>query len=222
MSEEQGPPQGTRRPPPARVRLIGQGASRVVARWPVLWPLLRRPVRRFFDRLAGGWDRRVDPDSAQHLAALVAALDRLETAPRRALDIGTGTGSAALEIARRYPDAQVVGVDISPLMVEAARAKLRSDLAGRVEFSVADAGSLPFEDSGFDLVTQVSVPVFFDEIARVLGPGGHAIIVSSWGAATPFHTPDRLLQAGFERRGLETVGSGSGGRGTFFIARRPG
>jgi malonyl-CoA O-methyltransferase len=179
-------------------------------------------VRRFFDRLAGVWDERVEPDSPRHLAALVAALDRVEIAPPRVLDIGTGTGSAALEIARRYPEARVAGVDISPLMIEAARAKLPGELAERVKFSVSDAGSLPFEPGAFDLVAQISVPVFFDEIARVLAPGGHAIVVSSLGEATPFHTPDDLLRVGFERRGLEWVASGSGGPGTFFLARRPG
>jgi ubiquinone/menaquinone biosynthesis C-methylase UbiE len=181
---------------------------------------VRRPVRRFFDRLAGGWDERIAPDSPEHLAALVAALDRLETAPRRALDIGTGTGAAALMVARRYPEARVVGIDISPRMIEAARAKVPDDLATRVELSVADAGSLPFEDAGFDLIVQISVPAFFDEIARVLTPGGHVVVVSSLGAATPFHTPERILRDGLARRGVQEVATGSGGRGTFFIGRR--
>jgi SAM-dependent methyltransferase len=191
-----------------------------VARWPAAWPLVRRPVRRFFDRLAGGWDERIAPDSPEHLAALVAALDQLETTPRRALDIGTGTGAAALMVARRYPEARVAGIDISPRMIEAARAKVPDDLAARVEFSVADAGSLPFEDASFDLVVQISVPTFFDEVARVLAPGGYVIVVSSLGAATPFHTPERVLRDGFVRRGVREVATGSGGRGTFVVARR--
>jgi SAM-dependent methyltransferase len=221
MNEEQEPPRSTPSAPPPTVRRIGKSINAIVARYPVLWPILRRPVRRFFDRLAGGWDARVEPDSPRHLAALVAALERLESAPGRALDIGTGTGSAALEIARRYPDATVFGVDISPLMIDAARAKLPADLAGRVEFSVADAGSLPFESDSFDLVAQISVPVFFDEIARVLRPGGYSVVVSSLGEATPFHTPENLLRSGFERRGLQWAASGSGGPGTFYVARLP-
>jgi ubiquinone/menaquinone biosynthesis C-methylase UbiE len=177
-------------------------------------------MRRFFERVAGGWDERVNPDSAEHLAALVAALDRLESDPRRVLDVGTGTGAGALVMARRYPHARVVGIDISPRMIEAARAKLPPELAGRVEFSVADAAALPFESDAFDLVAQVSVPAFFDELARVLSPGGHVIVVSSLGTATPCHTPERLLEGGFERRGISRVASGTGGVGTFFLARR--
>lgn len=206
--------------PPAPVRLIGQGASRLVARAPALWPVLRRPMRRFFDRVAPHWDERVQPDRPEHLAPLTAAFDHIDRKPRRIIDLGTGTGAAALLLARRFTDAEVVGVDISKAMIEAARAKLPQELAGRVTFSVADAASLPFDEGRFDLVAQVSVPVFFDEIVRVLGPGGCVIVVSSLGAKTPCHTPKRLLWRGFERRGLRTVTTGGAGFGTFFIAER--
>jgi ubiquinone/menaquinone biosynthesis C-methylase UbiE len=177
-------------------------------------------VRRFFDRLASGWDDRVEPDSPEHLAALAGALDHLATPPRRALDVGTGTGAAALAIARWYPQARVVGVDISPRMIVAAQAKVPEELSGRVEFAVADAGSLPFEDASFDLVTQISVPAFFDEVTRVLAPGGYVVVVSSLGEATPFYTPERVLKDGFARRGVEEVATGRGGRGTYFLGRR--
>jgi ubiquinone/menaquinone biosynthesis C-methylase UbiE len=177
-------------------------------------------VRRFFDRLAGGWDERVEPDSPEHLAALAAALDHLESPPRRALDVGTGTGAGALAIARWYPEAQVIGVDISPRMIVAAQAKVPEELAGRVDFSVADAGSLDFEDESFDLVAQISVPAFFDEVTRVLAPGGYVVVVSSLGPATPFHTPERVVRDGFARRGVAEVATGSGGRGTYFLGRR--
>jgi methylase of polypeptide subunit release factors len=53
----------------------------------------------------------------------VAALDRLEASPGRILDIGTGTGAAALELADRYPDAEVVGIDVSVKMVAQAGAR---------------------------------------------------------------------------------------------------
>jgi ubiquinone/menaquinone biosynthesis C-methylase UbiE len=199
---------------------MGQGATRLVARWPALWPIIRRPIRRFFDRLADGWDERVEPDSREHLGALAASFDRLEGAPpTAALDIGTGTGAAALMIARRFPGARVVGIDISPRMIDAARVKVPAELGERVEFSVADAGALPFGDDRFDLVVQISVPVFFDEIARVLRPGGHVAIVSSLGSRTPFHTPEPVLRERFASRGVIEVATGTGGYGTFFLAR---
>src|SRR5206468_6508797 len=131
-------------------------------------------------------------------------------------DLGTGTGAAALALARHFPEARVEGVDISERMITRAREKTTDDLADRVRFSVGDAAALPFEAGSFDLVTQVSVPVFFDRISRLVRPGGHVIVVSSLGKATPYHLPNRVLRRKFERRGFRTVVAGEAGAGTFF------
>lgn len=193
---------------------------RLVARAPRAWRLIRRPTQRFFDFLAAGWDARVQPDSPEHLAALFAGVDSVQAAPGRIIDLGTGTGAAALALARRFREARVEGVDISERMITAARAKTTEDVADRVQFSVADVAALPFEAESFDLVTQVSVPVFFDQIARLLRPGGHVIVVSSLGRATPYYLPNRMLRRQFERRGFRTVAAGRAGIGTFFVAER--
>ena len=213
------PPERTSPPPPLPVRVIGKALTRVVARAPWTWPLLRRPLRGFFDRLAGGWDERVRPDAPEHLAALAAAVSRLEAPPARALDLGTGTGAGAMWLARQFPEARVTGLDISEAMIERARAKLPANVSGRVEFLVGDAERLPFADGSFELVAQISVPVFFDEVARVLTPGGHVVVVSSLGLKTPFHTPERTLRNGFHRRGVEAVATGAADPGTFFVGK---
>src|SRR5215207_9867319 len=109
---------GPRREPGPLVRALGRAVNSAVARFPWSWRLFSGPVRRFFDSVAVGWDERVRSDSPEFLEPLVAALGRLETSPGRILDIGTGTGAAALELADRYPDAEVVGIDISSEMVE--------------------------------------------------------------------------------------------------------
>jgi SAM-dependent methyltransferase len=215
------PPERTSPPPPLPVRLIGKALTRLVVRAPWTWPLMRRPLRGFFDRAAVGWDERVRPDAPEHLAALAAAVSRLEAPPAGALDLGTGTGAGALWLARRFPEARVTGLDISEAMIERARAKLPPDLSGRVEFLVGDAERLPFSDGSFELVAQISVPVFFDEVARVLAPGGYVVVVSSLGLKTPFHTPERTLRNGFHRRGVEAVATGAAGPGTFFVGKLP-
>jgi ubiquinone/menaquinone biosynthesis C-methylase UbiE len=216
--EEQ--PERTSPPPPLPVRVVGKALTRMVARVPWTWPLLRRFMRRLFDRLADGWDERVRPDAPEHLAALAAAVARVETPPARALDLGTGTGAGALWLARAFPDARITGLDISTAMIERAKAKLPDELSSRVEFLVGDADRLPFTDGSLDLVAQISVPVFFDEVARVLAPGGYVVVVSSLGLKTPFHTPVRTLRNGFHRRGIDTVATGAEGPGTFFLGRR--
>ena len=98
---------------------------------------------------------------------------------RRALDLATGTGDIAYSLASS--GARVVGLDITPRMIELAIGK-KSEHAGSCSFLVGDMLALPFPDRSFDLVTTGyglrNVPDFskaVDEIARVLTPGGLAL-----------------------------------------------
>lgn len=179
---------------PGFARLV----TRIIVRRPYLWRLVRGRLRGVFDELAPTWETRLGP---QHLAALELALDDVP-APGRALDIGTGTGIAAKELARRYPDAEVLGVDLSPRMVEQARQRLPEDLSARVRFEVADASALACEDGAFDLVTLASAFPFFDELARVVRPGGLLVISYSLGAQTPVYVEPETLRRELGRRGF--------------------
>lgn len=100
---------------------------------------------------------------------------------KRILDIGCGTGAFLRMAARRFPDAELVGVDVAENMIEVAREK--ADGIDQLTFQVAPAEKLPFEDGEFDLV--VSTICFHHwlsrregvaEISRVLSPGGHLAI----------------------------------------------
>ena len=116
---EPGPRRGTG----PLVRALGRAVNSAVARLPWSWRLFSGPMRRFFDSVAVGWDERVRSDSPEYLEPLVAALDRLEASSGRIVNIGTGTGAAALELADCYPDAEVVGIVVSVGMVAQAGAK---------------------------------------------------------------------------------------------------
>ena len=209
-------------PPSRRVRLTGRAINALVARAPALWPALRGPMRRFWDRRAAGWNDRIDRSSAAYLAPLASALLEVHPDPERALDLGTGLGDVALLLAREFPHARVRGVDLSEEMVRRAQARIGLDPEGRVAFRVADAAALPYEDDSFDLVAQLNMPPFFAETARVLRPGGYAVIAASWGPVTPFYTPDAVLRRGFERAGLEPGESGGAAKGTYYVARLHG
>jgi ubiquinone/menaquinone biosynthesis C-methylase UbiE len=189
----------------------------VVARRPWLWPLFRAPLRWMFDAIAQRWDTMRSPE---RLLAFEAALDVLPSSPRRALDLGTGTGDAALTVARRWPETEVLGLDLSKRMVAAARAKIPPKLAGRVSFDTADARRLPVPDSSFELVGLNNMIPFFDELARVTAPGGHLVVAFSQGPQTPIYvSPDRL-RSDLERRGFDIVREVSAGPGTAVVARR--
>lgn len=208
-------------PPPPRVRLIGRAMNATVARAPFLWPVLRSPLRRYFEQLAPGWDDRTGAGSPEHLAAFAAAAAALTESPERALEIGCGTGEGTLFLSREFPQARVRGIDLSPEMIRIASAKVGLDPEGRVAFKVADASSIPWPEDSFDLIAQLNMPPFFAEIARVLRPGGSVIVADSIGDRTPFHTPPTVLRRGFRRQGLETVDEGGASEGTYLIARLP-
>jgi SAM-dependent methyltransferase len=206
--------------PPTRIRLIGRSLNAVVAHAPWLWPLLRRPMASYFDDRAPGWDERTGAPGPSHLAPLAVAVTKIDRRPERALDLGTGTGVAALFLAREFPHASIRGADISERMIRQAKAKVGLDPEGRIAFRVADAARLPWPEGHFDLVTQLNMPPFFAETARMLRHGGHVIVAASSGERTPFFTPDSVLERGFRRHDFVKVSAGRIGSGSYFVARK--
>jgi demethylmenaquinone methyltransferase/2-methoxy-6-polyprenyl-1,4-benzoquinol methylase len=103
----------------------------------------------------------------------------------RVLDLGTGTGDLALDIARIHPDATVIGLDPSSQMLAIADAKrTRLGLADRVTLVTGDAQQLAFRDGEMDAVTIAFCirnvpdrPKALREMARVVRPGGRVAIL---------------------------------------------
>jgi ubiquinone/menaquinone biosynthesis C-methylase UbiE len=202
-------------------RELGQKFARLstnaVVHSPRLWRFFRPLVRKQFDAIAGDWDTMRDPT---HLAPYEVALAAVDPAPARALDLGTGTGQGAFAIARRFPGTEVVGVDLADAMLAEARHKTPAELAGRVAFENGDASSLPFPDASFDLVAHANMIPFFDELTRVLAPGGQAVFAFSLGSGTPIYVPPERLRQELARRGFTEFAEFDAGKGTALLARK--
>jgi ubiquinone/menaquinone biosynthesis C-methylase UbiE len=153
--------------------------------------------------------------SPDGLAPYSEALDRIDTPVRRALDVGTGNGRGASEIKSRHPEAEVVGLDVSPAMLQEAR-----HLLPDVEFVEGDASRLPFVAGEFDLVAHANMIPFIDEVARVLRPGGWTIFAFSGGDETPIYVAPARLKRELRRRGFTDFAEIAAGRGTAMLARR--
>ena len=201
------------------IRNLGQRFARLVTnlvvRWPATWRLFRGVMRVQFDKLAPVWDRGRDPSAFAGLEQALASIDgQIETA----LDVGTGTGEAALAVLRRWPGARVLGIDLSAPMVEEARRKAPVDAS--VEFRIGDAAKVDMPDASFDLVTAANMIPFFDELARVIAPRGYLVVSFSVGAETPIYVPSPRLRSELERRGFADFAEFSSGRSTAFLARK--
>ena len=98
-----------------------RAVTELVVRRPLLWPLVRRPVRNVFERLAPAWDDLRTPGA---LDAFRAALATIDVPPSHALDLGTGTGVTAAAVLARHPEAALVGLDASSDVLAQARSVL--------------------------------------------------------------------------------------------------
>jgi arsenite methyltransferase len=143
------------------------------------------------------FDFQAEVGLTKHLGGLGATEEIIElchiSEGKYVLDVGCGAGQTPCYIAKRH-GCRVVGVDINERMIERSRERAeREGLAGRVEFRVADAQDLPFEDDLFDAVITESVTAFPEdkkgavrEYARVTRPGGYVgLNESTWLKAPP-------------------------------------
>lgn len=155
------------------------------------YDLLNRAMTMGLDR---GWRRQAAA------AADVAAGDRV-------LDVCTGTGDLALELAARTTQlGEVLGLDVSAEMLDRAREKAARAEIDNVEFGVADATALPLPDNDFDAATVAfgvrnlaPLDQGLAEMARVVRPGGCVVVleISTPPRLRPFYRLwfDRLVPA---------------------------
>lgn len=155
------------------------------------------------------------PPPLTPLAAAVLHVAR----PERVLQIGSGDGGAALFLAREFPTARIRGLDADPAAVAAATARVGLDPEGRVAFKRGGPRKLPYPEDQFDLVAAVDARPSPAEVARVLRPGGHLILVATCGAAGGHGPFGWLLGRGLRARHFEEVAAEDAGSGSFVVLR---
>lgn len=163
---------------------------------------VKRDVRRAFDRAAATYDEAAVLQR-EVCSRLLEHLDPVRLSPARVVDLGCGTGQAFAPLAKRYPAASIVGIDLATAML--AKARLREPwwrrIAGRngPALACADAERLPLAGGSAQLVFSslalqwCDAPAVFREVSRVLEPGG-LFLFATFG-------PDTLkeLRAAFAR-----------------------
>jgi demethylmenaquinone methyltransferase/2-methoxy-6-polyprenyl-1,4-benzoquinol methylase len=155
-----------------------------------------------FDRIAGVYDlMNTAMTAGLHHRWRERAAEQARVGPgSRVLDVATGTGDLAIELARRvWPGGEVVGSDFAEGMLDRARAKVAAGDARRVRprFEWADAMELPYADDSFDAATVGFGARNFDdlgrglaEMTRVVRPGGRVVVLE---ITTPTRPPLSLF-----------------------------
>lgn len=155
-------------------------------------------VRAMFDGIAGVYDLlNTAMTAGLHHRWRARAANLARAMPGdRVLDVATGTGDLAIELARRVsPGGEVLGSDFAEAMLERARAKAGKDpgAAVRARFEWGDALALPYEDDAFDAATVgFGARNFSDlqrglaEMVRVVRPGGRVVVLE---ITTPIKPP---------------------------------
>lgn len=172
-----------------------------------------RQVEQMFDSIAHSYD------FLNHVLSLGidrswrrTAIDSLRPfAPKRLLDVATGTGDFALLAMRRLNLDGILGVDLSEGMLRVGREKVEQQgLSDRITLHKADCMQLDIPDNSFDAVTVAyGVRNFEDldrglqEMRRVLRPGGRLVIIE---LTTPVRFPMKQLFRFYSRILMPIVG----------------
>jgi ubiquinone/menaquinone biosynthesis C-methylase UbiE len=148
-------------------------------------------VAAYYDRLAPvyGEGEFFRARRSAVLAAIAAELD----GARAVLDLGCGNGAFAAEFVCRAPLARVVGADLSPEMLHAARQRLGLSLP----IVRADATALPFAAGSFDLVFMSHVLLLVRDLEHCVGEVSSCLRPGGWLAATVGSRPWRELVGRF-------------------------
>jgi len=140
----------------------------------------RAKTARHFGHLAKTYDQRWQRYLHLTLSRAVGALRM--TGPARVLDVGCGTGEFEQLAHQRFPEARLVGIDVTPDMLAVARGKFQD--AAWVTFLLAQAEDLPVASERFDAVVSCSMlhhveepEKLLRECARALRPGGQLVVV---------------------------------------------
>jgi ubiquinone/menaquinone biosynthesis C-methylase UbiE len=170
-----------------------------------------------YDRIADGYARWWGPIIAPAARTVVDEIaDAVAAGATRILDVGTGTGTLAIEILRRWPDVRVTAIDASAGMIDLASADAERHLnrpeRSRLDLRVAYADELGLPDGAIDAAVSSFVlqlvpsrPRALREVRRVLRPGGVFGWISwlahddVWGPDVDFD--DALEEVGEEPRG---------------------
>src|SRR5680860_1298699 len=149
----------------------------------------KQQVAQMFNNISGSYDNLnrvisfgIDVEWRKKVVELVKEKD-----PKNILDIATGTGDLAINLAKETNAIEIIALDISEGMLEVGRKKIQKEgFSHKIEMVLADSEDLPFSDNSFDAITVAfgvrnfeNIEKGLSEILRVLKPGGTFVVLET-------------------------------------------
>jgi ubiquinone/menaquinone biosynthesis C-methylase UbiE len=200
--------------------------SKIVEKFAELPKPLRRPLWKWWHRTMNKYDSenaanflnygyeyldegprlelKAEDESDRYCAQLYDhVVNKADLKGKKVLEVGSGRGGGASFISRYYKPESYIGMDISASSISFCNKHYRVD---NLRFAHGIAESIPFEDSSFDFVVNVEsarcyndMQAFFNEVYRVLRPGGKLLIADMLYPHELENFTRRIDQAGFKR-----------------------
>ena len=173
----------------------------------------KEEVRQMFDNIAPTYDKlnhilsfSIDKIWRRRVVRIVRRLH-----PERVMDLATGTGDLAIKMAKRIPQARIMGVDLSEKMLAVAAEKVRRrGLDDHIALYQGEAEHLDVGDGVVDVVTVAfgvrnfsDIDTSLQEIRRSLSEGGHIVILEF---STPRNPIVRYLYRLYSNHIMKPVG----------------
>ncbi len=171
-------------------------------------------IRRYYEDSRIGYRFVHSPEGAMHMALNPSGTfdragyegqveliqDRFTSSMTDILELACGNGFNLMLLARRNPQRKFIGIDLVESQIERARAALRP--FGNASALVGDFQDLSMEDSSQDLVFVIEsfchatdLPLAFDEVHRVLRPGGLFVVIDAWRTESYRTAPEFVQRA---------------------------
>ncbi len=147
----------------------------------------KQEVEEMFDNISGNYDflnrllsLRIDTLWRKNIVESIA-----QSNAQKVLDVATGTGDLAIEIAKSNPDVEIIGYDLSQKMLDVGKEKIQKlGLSEQISMQKGDAENIPFADNSFDVITVAfgvrnfeNLEKGLSEMHRVLKPKGTLYIL---------------------------------------------
>jgi ubiquinone/menaquinone biosynthesis C-methylase UbiE len=164
----------------------------------------KQQIKATFNTVANGYDcqaLRYFSDSGRHLTATLNL-----KGTEQVLDVATGTGCTALELAKHLPNGQVTAVDFSPGMLAVAQNKATAQNLSNITWLEMDMQALQFPDGHFDAATCAYGVFFVEDMVQLLSGIANKVKTDGYIAFTGFYDTAFLPLADIFFDGIQRYG----------------